>query len=298
MAARRQCADAAGRAGPGGAVGRCLDVAIDVQLYALLALLCAVRAAWRGGDSARCGRLTGVAVVVLTGLSLLWLNRDADLDIWAVYFVGAYGLGVLAQWARTSTRRGLWVGAIVVLTALALLVEWRSRLALAGCVALVLALDIGRGWRWLAHGPVRTAVAFLSRISYTVFLMHYPVSLVVGRGFLPAVADLAGDVPDRPDRHLVAEPAGGVVAASGAGAGAGGSGARGGSALVGLARFDLERVVPVGILARATTPAPPPRGRAARTARPSARIAAHGPARGAASAAAWRGRAPGSRGRA
>lgn len=73
-----------------------------------------------------------------------------------------------------------WSALIVGLTGLALLVEWRSRLALAGTVALVLALDLGRTWRWLCVGPLQRLLAFLSRISYTVFLLHYPVMLVVG----------------------------------------------------------------------------------------------------------------------
>jgi peptidoglycan/LPS O-acetylase OafA/YrhL len=157
-------------------------IAIDAQLYAALALLCALRV-WWGGDAAERGRFTALSVVLLTGLSLLWFNRDRHLDAWAPYFVGAYGLGVLAQWARYTRQRARWIGVITVLTALALLVEWRSRLALAGCVALVLALDIGRSWRWLNDGPVRALVAFLSRISYLVFLMHYPVMLVVGAAF-------------------------------------------------------------------------------------------------------------------
>lgn len=156
-------------------------VAIDAQLYAALALLCALRVWW--GDTAERGRVTALTVVLLIGASLLWFNRDRQLDAWAPYFIGSYGLGVLAQWARLPQQRGRWIGAIVVITALALLVEWRSRVALAGCVALVLALDVGRGWRWLNAGPARDLVAFLSRISYTVFLMHYPVILVVGAAF-------------------------------------------------------------------------------------------------------------------
>ncbi|MEX8492630.1 acyltransferase family protein [Sphaerotilus sp.] len=157
-------------------------VAIDAQLYAVLALLCALRVGWVGAAAER-GRITALTMVLLTGASLLWFNRERQLDAWAPYFIGSYGLGVMAQWARTARQRALWTGVIVVLTALALLVEWRSRVALAGCVALVLALDIGRGWRWLNEGPVRALVAFLSRISYTVFLMHYPVILVVGAAF-------------------------------------------------------------------------------------------------------------------
>ena len=129
-------------------------VAIDLQLFAVLALLCALRTG--------CLRATAPVVVALTAASLLWFNRDAALDVWAPYFLGAY---------------------IVGLTALALLVEWRSRLALAGCVALVLALGVGQGWGWLAVGPLRRPITALSRISYAVFLLHYPVMLAVGAVF-------------------------------------------------------------------------------------------------------------------
>jgi peptidoglycan/LPS O-acetylase OafA/YrhL len=157
-------------------------VAIDLQLFAVLALLCALRT--------RCQWATAPAVVVLTAASLLWFNRAPALDVWAPYFLGAYGLGVMAQWATATGQRGRWTVAIAVLTALALLVEWRSRLALAGCVALVLALGVGQGWRWLAVGPLRMPITALSRISYAVFLLHYPVMLAVGAVFYRLWPDL------------------------------------------------------------------------------------------------------------
>jgi peptidoglycan/LPS O-acetylase OafA/YrhL len=156
-------------------------VAVDLQLFAVLALLCALRTG--------CRWATAPVIVALTAVSLLWFNREPALDVWAPYFLGAYGLGVMAQWANATGQRGRWAVAIMVLTALALLVEWRSRLALAGCVALVLALGIGQNWRWLALGPLRTPIAALSRISYAVFLLHYPVMLAVGAVFYRAWPD-------------------------------------------------------------------------------------------------------------
>ena len=170
-------------------------VAMDLQLFALLASLCALRAFW-AGDGVWRARATVLTVLLLTVGSLLVFNRDSTLDIWALYFMGAYGLGILAQWAQATPHRLGWTTLIVLLTGVALLVEWRSRIALAGAVAVVLALDVGRAWRWLGGGPLQRLLAFLSRISYTVFLLHYPVMLAVG-------AVVYRLWPASPEMHLV-----------------------------------------------------------------------------------------------
>ncbi len=166
-------------------------VAIDFQLYGLLALLCALRAVVT--DETRRRRWTALGLTAGVAASLWVFNRDAGLDVWAIYFFGAYGLGVLAQWSRADAR---WSVVITVLVAVALLLEWRSRVALAGGVALVLAFmpdGHARAWR---HVPLRRLAVFLSRISYAVFLLHYPVYLAIG-------AVVADQWPHLPDVHLV-----------------------------------------------------------------------------------------------
>lgn len=156
-------------------------VAIDFQLYVGLAVLAAALRGWPGGAGGRAA-LSAAAVLALVLGSLLWWNLDAGLDMWAPYFVGAYGLGVLARWARglPGGREAAALG-LALLVALALWVEWRSRIALAGATALLLCLaPEPAAWRWAAARAGRALVAWLSRVSYAVFLLHYPVLLVVG----------------------------------------------------------------------------------------------------------------------
>jgi peptidoglycan/LPS O-acetylase OafA/YrhL len=115
-------------------------------------------------------------------LSLLVFNRQPAFDITALYFFGAYALGMLAFWAsrEAGARRGLWLAAITVLGALALVLEFRGRLVVAVVTALALVwLSGGRqdAWplRWLQQRPLQ----HLGRISYSVFLIHFPVCLLV-----------------------------------------------------------------------------------------------------------------------
>lgn len=158
-------------------------VAIDFQLYALLVILL-----WL------VGRVTGnrqqqwlMPMVVAAGitLSLLHFNLDADWDNWASYFFGSYGLGLMAWWA-SDPRRKPGVAVMLMMMALlpavlGLLLEFRSRIALAAVVACVLFLW-GRG-KIAADSRAWSAIHGLGKISYAVFLIHFPVCLLVNAAF-------------------------------------------------------------------------------------------------------------------
>jgi peptidoglycan/LPS O-acetylase OafA/YrhL len=166
-------------------------VAIDLQLYALLvALLWAARRSGVAGAAP-------VLVVALGAASLLGFNRDAQWDAWGVYFFGSYALGALAAWAGPGRGGRAAVIAIVVLGSTALLLDFRIRIAVALATALLLAWAMPRGF-----GARRLAspwIEWLGRISYSVFLVHYPlcvlVEAVAARWFpdapLPAALGLA-----------------------------------------------------------------------------------------------------------
>lgn len=152
-------------------------LAIDLQLqWGLLALLLL-----RDRLPQRWRRLaTAAAVVGAVALSLLVWNLDPDLDAWALYFVGAWGLGVLSAWARGARSPAVawvWWGWIVLLGLLALWVEPRERVGLAVITALLLAGPWQDAMARLCWPRVLTE---LSRSSYALFLVHYPVALVVG----------------------------------------------------------------------------------------------------------------------
>lgn len=154
-------------------------VAIDFQLYAMLVLLAAALRGLPGREPQRAA--TSVAVVVaLVLVSLLWWNLDSSLDAYAPYFVGAYGLGVLARWVRglRAKREPAALG-LLLIVGVALAVEWRSRIALAGATAVLLCLvpEPGAVRTGLAKAA-QSVLAFLAQISYPVFLFHYAVILV------------------------------------------------------------------------------------------------------------------------
>jgi peptidoglycan/LPS O-acetylase OafA/YrhL len=173
-------------------------IAIDFQLYAGLALL-----VWICGflcrDTPRW--LVPFAVSLLGALSLAVFNREPALDVWAIYFFGSYSLGILAWWASDtehSRSRAIVHGAVLIIMAVyALEIEFRSRIA----VALMTALLLLAGRRGALTVPDWRILGFLSRISYSLLLVHFPVSLLVNAMFFYLLP------------HEPAVQAGGMVAA-------------------------------------------------------------------------------------
>jgi peptidoglycan/LPS O-acetylase OafA/YrhL len=165
-------------------------VAIDFQLYAMVTVLL-----WGAG------RLAGprfqawlmpVLIALCVSVSLFYFNRDAEWDVWAPYFFGSYGLGMLAWWASDPARRpgsvGLLLAMIMAPTLLALALDFRVRIAVALVVACVLFL-FGRIKLADYRSQAWTLVNRLAAISFSVFLVHFPMCLVVNAAFTRFVSE-------------------------------------------------------------------------------------------------------------
>jgi peptidoglycan/LPS O-acetylase OafA/YrhL len=156
-------------------------VAIDFQLF-VLAVGTLALTRWlqtRRTTSALSPYAAPVAVLLLTLASLFWFNRDTDLDITGLYFMGAYGMGMLAYWSGQWARpnRGFWL--LAALGALALWLDFRGRILVAVLSAMAL-WGVGmvpalRQWDGLR--PLQR----LGQMSYSVFLIHFSVCLVVNQ---------------------------------------------------------------------------------------------------------------------
>ena len=121
-------------------------VAIDFQLYALALVLLSLGALPRRGavvGDQRARWLAVALVLAVAAVSLAVFNRHAGLDSTALYFFGAYGLGMLGWWIGQATRASTWgigVAALALLGTAALWIDWRSRIAIALVTALALAI--------------------------------------------------------------------------------------------------------------------------------------------------------------
>jgi peptidoglycan/LPS O-acetylase OafA/YrhL len=148
-------------------------VAIDFQLFALTLV-----AAWLGQ---RIGMLW-LPIVGLAMASSFGFNRVPQWDLAAPYFYAAYALGIMAWCARHRTQHALPVLLTFAATVVALIVAFRLRLAVALCVAIVLAVSMRCGQPGTPR-PAARLLTWFGDISYSLFLVHFPVLLVVNAAF-------------------------------------------------------------------------------------------------------------------
>lgn len=155
-------------------------VAMDFQLYAtaLLVFYAAQQLAVRSVAAPAVWRQR--MWLLLTAGSLLWWSGNESLDDYAVYFCGSYGLGFFAFKSRDiGFSRQTWA-LVIALGALSLFLDPHWRLATALCVAALLAQA---PQSWLQKPSSRTrairTVQWLSQRSYSIFVIHFAVSLAV-----------------------------------------------------------------------------------------------------------------------
>ncbi len=147
-------------------------IAIDFQLFALMALLL-----WGG----RRRYVAPALVLAVAGLALFGFNRQPEWNNWAIYFFGSYGLGAAAWWASDRRQLAAWMGVMLTVVVAAMLVDFRLRIVLALGIALLLA--VGRRLGFLGRWPENRGLAFLGGISYSIFLVHFPVLLLVNAAY-------------------------------------------------------------------------------------------------------------------
>jgi len=162
-------------------------LSIDFQLFALtLALATLIAKLPQFANPANGASQSGLALqwvlAVLALCSLFWFNRVPALDVWAVYFLGSYFLGMLLHWVLSGALHSRLLTLYFLLIGLAVAVEWRPRLLVAAGTAglILLAARSGRLQGW----PSSPLVTYLGKTSFSLFLVHFPTCLVVSAWLL------------------------------------------------------------------------------------------------------------------
>ncbi len=109
--------------------------------------------------------------------SLFYFNLDERWEMWAIYFFGHFFLGVLAYHATKNRRGEILFGAYCLMILAALVFQWRWRLAISLVTSSI--LFFGGKFGMMAHWPRSRMVSYMGRSSYSLFLVHFPVLVVV-----------------------------------------------------------------------------------------------------------------------
>jgi peptidoglycan/LPS O-acetylase OafA/YrhL len=132
---------------------------------------------------------------ILTLASLFYFNCDSDWDSWSLYFFPYFFMGVIVHRATSQQGSGamFWCYLASILAAMGY--DWRWRLASALVVGLLLfgAEKTGISSRW----PRSKWIAQMGKTSYSLFLVHFPVLMVIAtlwsqQGWTSAPAALTG----------------------------------------------------------------------------------------------------------
>ena len=146
-------------------------VAIDMQLYAFLALLLMFF---------NNRRVVSLVLITFIFSSLFYFSQNDYFENYFIYFVGAYGLGAIANFAsegvdnKSIYRLFLIVGIVILITTF---FHFFLRSTIAWALAFSLILR-GRYFYLPRLNLVTRLIAWGSRCSYGLFLIHFSVILI------------------------------------------------------------------------------------------------------------------------
>jgi peptidoglycan/LPS O-acetylase OafA/YrhL len=154
-------------------------VAIDFQLFAFTTLLIfLIRRSCPSDWSASKVKALAMVIITLTTISSLFIfNLNEQLDVFFIYFFAAYGLGLLSAWIIQEKNAILYVFILIDIVALALYIDYRERILFAALTAVILCMAYIYGWKdWTIW---KNPFSKLGEMSYSIFLIHFPISLLV-----------------------------------------------------------------------------------------------------------------------
>ena len=154
-------------------------VAMDFQLFAVtaLALFFIDSVLPKHWAYQRTQIISVIIIGLVTLASLFVFNLDDSYDTTFLYFYVAYGLGILAARIAQTQSKMFLLFLLLDFLLFALYLDFRGRVLIAGITAAALCLSYQSTWSqakfWM------NPIAKIGRMSYSIFLVHFPISLVV-----------------------------------------------------------------------------------------------------------------------
>jgi peptidoglycan/LPS O-acetylase OafA/YrhL len=151
-------------------------IAIDWQLYSVLAILLISFSSYQA---------VIWVISILAVASLLIFNRSGEYEAYFIYFIGAYGLGVLAYLSKCFQNSGVNRVAKISLVLIGLVIAISSfqqiwlRNYLAWVVAIILLFWGNTPYPTTAqNSTLLKAISWGSKRSYCAFLIHFAFILL------------------------------------------------------------------------------------------------------------------------